>query len=236
MTTEFKMVPVEPTEEMLKAGGDNYSFDVAKIFRAMLAAAPASPQAAQPVACDHEWTDDGEFMLVCTACGAQENHDPKWRDMDSAPKDGTLVRLLVAFSDHPTEDADEAPTIGSNSFDNDERDEWTFAGWCWDHDHWTHGQGIPLGWLPMIDTHADAGEVERLTALCIEKDGRMSAMNKSWAACIEERDTLRAQLAERDALLNRAVAAAGHHYLGQDLHNDICDTLSAAAKPEADHE
>lgn len=27
-----------------------------------------------PVACAHEWTDDGEFILVCTACGAQEDY------------------------------------------------------------------------------------------------------------------------------------------------------------------
>lgn len=27
-------------------------------------------------ACAHEWTDDGEFMLTCTKCGAQENHEP----------------------------------------------------------------------------------------------------------------------------------------------------------------
>lgn len=30
----------------------------------------------QEVLCSHEWTDDGEFTLVCTKCGAQENHEP----------------------------------------------------------------------------------------------------------------------------------------------------------------
>jgi hypothetical protein len=46
--------------------------------------------------------------------------------------------------------------------------------------------------------HADGGDVDRLTALCVDKDERMSAMNKSWADCIEQRDTLRAHLANTE--------------------------------------
>lgn len=110
--------------------------------------------------CAHEWTDDGEFLLVCTKCGTQENHDPKWRDMGSAPKDGTLVRLLVSFDEHSTEDADEAPTIGANNFENDGDDIWRFAGWCWSHDHFTQGVGTPLGWLPMIEACSSTAEAE----------------------------------------------------------------------------
>lgn len=26
--------------------------------------------------CSHEWTDDGAWLLACTKCGAQENHEP----------------------------------------------------------------------------------------------------------------------------------------------------------------
>ena len=70
--------------------------------------------------------------------------------MSSAPRDGTLLRLLVEFEEHPTEDADHAPTIGANNFDNDEEDCWKFAGWCWTHDHFTEGKGVPVGWLPML--------------------------------------------------------------------------------------
>ncbi|MEX2901359.1 hypothetical protein AB3967_08515 [Pseudomonas rhodesiae] len=44
MTTEFKLVPAEPTAEMNHAGDMSYSWDVAKIYRAMLAAAPTLPQ------------------------------------------------------------------------------------------------------------------------------------------------------------------------------------------------
>jgi len=106
---------------------------------------------AQPAApCSHEWTDDGLHLLICTACGAQEDHDPHWRDMASAPRDGTMLRLLVEFSEHSTEDADQATTIGANNLENDGDDRWQFAGWCWSHDHFTEGKGEPVGWLPML--------------------------------------------------------------------------------------
>ena len=104
--------------------------------------------------CDHQWTDDGLHLLVCTSCGAQEDHDPHWRDMATAPRDGTMVRLLVEFTEHETEDADQAPTIGANNFDNDGEDRWQFAGWCWSHDHFVEGKGEPVGWLPMIEARA----------------------------------------------------------------------------------
>ena len=143
-----------------------------------------------PVACDHEWTDDGEFMLVCTKCGTQENHDPKWRDMESAPKDGTLVRLLVSFDEHSTEDADEAPTIGANNFDNDGEDVWRFAGWCWSHDHFTQGVGTPAGWLPMIDTNPGTAELDRVTA---ERDALQQRLNAADQR-IDEQDQEREKL------------------------------------------
>ncbi|HEY1028383.1 MAG TPA: hypothetical protein VGE28_12260 [Pseudomonas sp.] len=111
----------------------------------------ATPAAVPPTPCTHEWIDDGQHLLVCTSCGAQEDHDPRWRDMATAPRDGTMVRLLVDFTEHATEDADQAPTIGANNFDNDGEDRWQFAGWCWSHDHFTQGQGEPIGWLPMLD-------------------------------------------------------------------------------------
>ena len=31
---------------------------------------------AEPVACAHEWTDDGEFTLTCTKCSRTESHEP----------------------------------------------------------------------------------------------------------------------------------------------------------------
>ena len=162
----------------------------------------------QPV-CSHEWTDDGQFLLICTKCGEQENHDPKWRDMETAPKDGTLVRLLVEFEDHSTEDETEAPTIGANNFDNDEQDEWLFAGWCWTHDHWTQGKGTPIGWLPMIDTTSPElaelqATIERLRAEL--ETLRQQHAEQSCVFCndsgelLTEVKALRANLAEAHAL------------------------------------
>lgn len=97
--------------------------------------------------CDCEPIDDGGFIQVCPKCGRQEDHEPKWRDMATAPRDGTMVRLLVRFTDHPTDDSEEAATIGAYSEDGG----WKFAGWCWSHDHFTEGKGEPIGWLPMFD-------------------------------------------------------------------------------------
>ncbi|HHA2922768.1 TPA: hypothetical protein ACOFDN_001111 [Stenotrophomonas maltophilia] len=82
------------------------------------------------------------------------------RPMDTAPTDGTLVRLLVDFTSNATEDtAGPAWTIGSNNDSNvmaDERVGWQFAGWCWDHDHFTEGEGTPVGWLPLVGAPAQA--------------------------------------------------------------------------------
>lgn len=71
------------------------------------------------------------------------------RPMDTAPRDGTLVRLLVEFSEHDVEDS-EGPhwTIGAWPGEGDENSDWQFAGWCWSHDHFTEGKGTPIGWLP----------------------------------------------------------------------------------------
>jgi hypothetical protein len=79
----------------------------------------------------------------------------KVRPMDTAPLDGTMLRLLVEFTDHATEDTNGAAwTIGANSFDETGEDLWQFAGWCWTHDHFTEGKGTPVGWLPLIDQQA----------------------------------------------------------------------------------
>ncbi len=129
--------------------------DIERLHRALdeVALLNSSPVSAGDP-CDHEWIDDGQYLLVCTSCGAKEDHDPRWRDMATAPRDGTMLRLLVEFTEHSTEDADQAPTIGANNFDNDGEDRWQFAGWCWSHDHFVEGKGEPVGWLPMIEARA----------------------------------------------------------------------------------
>ncbi|MER0040574.1 hypothetical protein [Pseudomonas sp. MGal98] len=75
-----------------------------------------------------------------------------WLGMDTAPKDGRLVRLLVRFEENAIDDGDEPiPTVGQNNRNNDGVDRWQFVGWCWTHDEFTDGEGTPLGWLPMLE-------------------------------------------------------------------------------------
>ena len=78
-----------------------------------------------------------------------------WLPIETAPKDGTQLLLLVDFEDHSTEDVrGPARTIGANNDDNvgpGEGEGWQFAGWCWSHDHYTQGTGKPVGWMPMPD-------------------------------------------------------------------------------------
>lgn len=96
-------------------------------------------------------------------------HAPtSWLDMTSAPRDSTLVLLLVRFTNHPTADAQVAVTIGGNNLDNDGQDLWQFAGWCWEHDHFVDGEGEPIGWLPLpglgaADGHPDDAAIERFS-------------------------------------------------------------------------
>jgi len=75
-------------------------------------------------------------------------------NMATAPKDGTMLRLLVDYTDGGAPLEDEHPrawTIGFNSQDDTGEDEWKFAGWCWTHDHFTQGSGTPVGWLPWLN-------------------------------------------------------------------------------------
>ncbi len=81
--------------------------------------------------------------------------------MDTAPRDGTMVRLLVQFEENATEDtAEPAWTVGACNDDNvgdDEKIGWQFAGWCWTHDHFTDGKGKPVGWLPLVSSAQAVG-------------------------------------------------------------------------------
>ena len=72
--------------------------------------------------------------------------------MGTAPKDGTMLCLLVDYSGdgaNPLEDATQAWTIGFNNLADTEDDVWQFAGWSWEQDCFTEGHGEVIGWLPL---------------------------------------------------------------------------------------
>lgn len=78
-----------------------------------------------------------------------------WHDMVQAPKDGTMLRLLVqpglAEDDGWTPFADSSEpyvTVGFNALSDTGEDEWQFAGWDWSHDCFTDGAGTVIGWQP----------------------------------------------------------------------------------------
>ena len=71
--------------------------------------------------------------------------------IETAPKDGTMLRLLVDYTDegeNPLEDEHQAWTIGFNQLSDTEEDVWEFAGWSWEQDCFTAGVGKVIGWLP----------------------------------------------------------------------------------------
>lgn len=90
-----------------------------------------------------------------------------WQPIETAPKDGTLLILMVDAdidsedSSHPTENELSYRTIGSNNLDHDGDDLWRFAGWCWQHDHWVEGRGSPTHWQPMPDRLLADGQAEQ---------------------------------------------------------------------------
>jgi hypothetical protein len=94
--------------------------------------------------------------------------------METAPKNGTLVILWLAADDareNPLEDSAElTPTIGFNNFEHDAVDEWKFAGWCWDHDHFTAGRGTPVAWQPFPDSPHDRHAAALIAAYIAKAD------------------------------------------------------------------
>lgn len=74
--------------------------------------------------------------------------------MDTAPTDGTLLRLRMDYSGEEYSNAlwDTAQfawTIGFNQLDHTGVDEWQYAGWDWNGDEFEKGRGgVPVGWLP----------------------------------------------------------------------------------------
>lgn len=115
-----------------------------------------------------------------------------WRTIESAPRDGTMLCLLVDYSDggeHPLDDELIAATIGFNNHDNDGEDQWKFAGWCWSRDQFTEGEGKVVGWAPKPLPAPPVGgdeQKQRLSSVGREErpspDVRSEPATPSWGA------------------------------------------------------
>lgn len=94
------------------------------------------------------------------------SHVAAWKDMSNAPKDGTILRLLVnpdrdeftAFDDSLTP----FETIGFNNLENTEEDRWEFAGWDWSQDCFITGRGEVIGWMQFGSNPAPVSNLEPL--------------------------------------------------------------------------
>ena len=75
--------------------------------------------------------------------------------MESAPKDGTILRLLVRstgqFNESFEDSDDPFWTIGFNNLSNTQEDAWQIVGWNWEQDAFQDLQDFEIiGWLPMV--------------------------------------------------------------------------------------
>lgn len=91
----------------------------------------------------------------------------QYQDRDTAPKDGTMVCLLVDYSGDgaaPLDDAKTGWTIGYNTLVDTGDDEWIMVGWDWCQDCYCQGRGEVIGWAPFKPSISMAAEITRLTA------------------------------------------------------------------------
>lgn len=148
----YKLVPIEPTKEMRNAclaviaeslgtGEETRCW-----YKAMLAAAP-TPPVQQP--CDHVIVEERESE-GCIKCGAfawpKDDEQPTttgWRDISSAPRDGTVIDLFGTRNDVAQRfaNAQWIQTVwGGERLDQ----------FCWAHNGWDgYGRFEYTHWKPL---------------------------------------------------------------------------------------
>ncbi len=97
---------------------------------------------------------DALCEIGCSQCRA---HPPAeaatWQPIESAPKDGTSVLLLIDPQDsaHSLHDDSFVVSIGSYGVEGGAEVDptWCFAGWSWSHDEYVRGKGTPTHWQPL---------------------------------------------------------------------------------------
>jgi hypothetical protein len=183
---------VEPRDVMLDGVEVDYWRDRGYTLRPLYTTPPvvSSPPSEWPgEACPHDAWEEIGGSRKCADCfewigkasapsPAEQGAREEWMPMDTAPRDGTLIRLLVRFTEHATEDTSEpCPTIGAWPATGDDDSAFQFAGWCWNHDHFCEGQGEPIGWLPMLAPLA-AGRVG-VAELVAWRDGDVHTIRRA---------------------------------------------------------
>lgn len=144
-----------------------------------------------------------------------------WRDPATAPKDGTMLQLLIQRGDvdrgawSPFEDSlDPYVTIGFNNLANTLEDEWEFAGWDWSHDCFTTGYGEVVGWLPfgpdaLAALRAELATVTQKAERYLREAGAHFAKSCEYAEAREAAEAevarLKAELAARSLTEGRDV-------------------------------
>lgn len=111
-----------------------------------------------PIGPKHNWAEwrarqDKAIQNPARNTAAIKLNAGVWLPISTAPKDGTLMLLIVSnpvedLNCHPLEDDTLSRTVGFNNFDHDGDDVWHMAGWSWDQDTITAGHGKPKKWMP----------------------------------------------------------------------------------------
>lgn len=95
----------------------------------------------------------GQYVDAPCRCVASPAEASTWQPIESAPKDGTSVLLLIDPQDsaHSLHDDSFVVSIGSYGVEGGAEVDptWCFAGWSWSHDEYVRGKGTPTHWMPL---------------------------------------------------------------------------------------